>query len=90
MIAPPSRTRIPCHLGGGFFLPVHFSLRFRPRRDRMCAMDKKRKLSRFLKRAACWGLLIVFSPVIAVCYVSGLLVKSIDIDMSEEGEDAED
>lgn len=78
-------------MGGGFFLPVHFVLRFRPRRDRMCAMDKKRKLSRFLKRAACWGLLIAFAPVIAVCYVSGLLVKSIDIDMSEEGDsDAED
>ena len=57
----------------------------------MCAMDKKRKLSRFLKRAACWGLLIAFAPVIAVCYVSGLLVRSIDIDMSEEGDsDAED
>lgn len=57
----------------------------------MCAMDKKRKLSRFLKRSAFWGLLIAFAPVIAVCYVSGLLVRSIDIDMSEEGDsDAED
>ena len=60
------------------------------RNGRMCAMARKKNLSWYLKRAACWALLVAFSPVIAVCYVSGLLVKSIDIDMSEEDEDGED
>lgn len=63
-------------------------LHFSDLNGRMCAMARKKNLSWYLKRAACWALLVIFSPVIAVCYVGAFLANNIiDEDLEEMGGD---